>query len=84
MFLSSTPGVLRRVHEVGWVLLVHAKQVVTKHLEHATQQADVAQNVKLYIILETLTLKVREYLVGVSVVRLRAHYASELVHECLS
>ena len=79
VFQQGVPCELRRTHEVGRVQLVLVQGVVSEHLEHVGLQADVAQEVELYIILEALTLKVREDVLGVGVVGLRALYASELV-----
>ena len=70
---------MRRTHEVGGVQLVLVQGVVSEHLEHVGQQADVTQGVELHIILKGLTLKVFKHMLGLGVVGLQTLHASELV-----
>ena len=55
VFQKGIPRELRCAHEVSRVQLVLFERVVTEHLEHIGQQADVAQKVELHIILEAHT-----------------------------
>ena len=84
VFSESIPRELRLAHTVGRVQLVLVGRVITEHLEHIGQQADVGQKVELHIILEALTLKISVQLLGMGVLGLGALYASELVKEGLS
>ena len=84
VFQESIPRELRCAHEISRVQLVLVERVLTEHLEHISQQADVAQKVELHIILEVLTLTFRVHLLGVGVIGLCALHDSELVEEALS
>ena len=78
------PRELRCAHEVSQVQLELVERVVTEHLEHVVQQAVVAQEVELDIIIDVLTLEVRVHLLGVGVIGCRTLHAPVLVEEGLS
>ena len=79
VFQEGIPRQLRCAHEVNRFQLVLVERVVTEHLKHIGQQADVAKVVELLLILEALTLNVRVHLLGVGVIGLQTLHSSELV-----
>ena len=81
MLKKRVPGELWSAHEVGRVQLVLVEGVVSEHLNHVGQQADVAQKVELHIIFEALTLKVCKHMLSVGVIGLRTFNDFELVEE---
>ena len=83
MFENCIPRELRSAHEVGGVGLVLVQRVVSKHLQYIGQQEDVTEKVELHIVIQVLTLKVGDYVLGVFVVGRRTFNASEIVGECL-
>ena len=83
MFEKGIPRELGSVHEVGGVVMILVQRVVSKLMEYIGQQADVTEEVELHIIFESLTLKVGEFVLGVSVIGRRTLNASEIVEECL-
>ena len=84
MYQEGIVRELRCAHEVGRVQLVFVERVVSKHLKYVCQQADVAQELKLHIIIEAITLKIRVHLFGVCVIGLETLHVAELVEERIS
>ena len=79
MFQEGIPRDLRCAHEVSRVQLVLFERVVTEHLKHIGQEADVAREVEVHMMFEVLTLKVRVHLLSVGVIGLRTLHVSVLV-----
>ena len=84
VYQEGIPRKLQCAHEVSRVQLVLVELDFTEHIKHIGQQADVAQEVELHIIIEVLTLKVRVHLLGVGIIGLRTLHASKLVEDALS
>lgn len=70
---------MRRTNKIGQVKLILVQKNVSERLDQVGMQANVATQVKRYVLFETLTVKVVQHVLGVRVVDLRAFYFSELI-----